>query len=685
MKKIDAGVANAFTEQKADNSLQSPNSSFPLSESQIPDTFDPSFDATEISDFFAIPGSESLYIADEDKEGSLPVEASIDPASPGSSLNPVVARIVEAPQNDRPNEQVPLATNIELENLSMAEQFSRVESTISDILSSPIPTHFGMMDSIRGTISTDDVQNNVPSVPSMTHKQEMKNSESFNSVELTAGTEGPRSSTPRLPEEIYLVVTTYADATNLAMQYPELAEEILTLPLPTPPKPVSEACLIGPQRHYLRNRTCQRLKAGMALVRLASPDSAIVVKPKMAITRAHLLRILTLTSLVHPMYLGAVALAQDPKKETETASETAFNETSAGSSQTTGEWGFSSAQYMSAWVASSGRSDDDADHEMLATPSPVRLGWHTSPTIFNREPQESMSRVHKQQVANPNTTARKHLCGSDRGDRRKSLSTSSERSFEEPAETSAALPPFIRTIRQVEIPGENLEERFHRLGSSFPSGHEINAGDEEATPVLRSGQSPCREIQPRTNNSPYQGSPKIFTDTQTPRMSSFSNSKSRMSPSFVSLASQENHPLGNSDSEWLPPQHTIEDWLNSAPASRPIQQGTLPLATKTLRIVNASQANEFLSKSTSDRQVHIQNPFGIGPQVQDAAVNWFGNPVFTPSDPSRPGAGLEKGANDVVDARPQQRRSARQSLPPQSELFSQHLAKGYVNAATIDE
>ncbi|KAF5387754.1 hypothetical protein D9615_000617 [Tricholomella constricta] len=188
---------NAFSlESPNASSLESPNDSLSLSESNIPTTFDTSFDNAEMSHLFAHPGNVEVEVA------------------------------------ERPTCMLAVDTKDVLprEPLSMAAEFSHLESTMLELLSSPVPFYPAVMGEMLERSPTE------PTEP----PPDVRIFNSPNPVDPTNAITNSRSSSPGLPEIIPLVVTTYADATNLAMQYPELAEEILALPLPTPPERVIE-------------------------------------------------------------------------------------------------------------------------------------------------------------------------------------------------------------------------------------------------------------------------------------------------------------------------------------------------------------------------------------------------------------------------------------------------------------
>ncbi|RDB20013.1 hypothetical protein Hypma_012790 [Hypsizygus marmoreus] len=223
---------------------------------------------------------------------------------------------------------------------------------------------------------------------------------------------------------------------------------------------------------------------------------------------------------------------------------------------------------------------------------------------------ESHRMVRKQQVVGLNVAARKHL-GDDRGSSRRPSSAANSRSdlnndviaeispFDSDLVTSS--PP--RTVRRpaADLAVETHEQRFHREGGSHASAnvqvaavHEqvpVNSGDM-STPVLRSGDSPLRDLHLRTNNVdpvPHL-SPSMSKEVLADLRSLSLSSKSRPVHNFASQENLQIHdtrdesaPVPSPSNEWITfgGQHSIDDWLPpvgppSTPASVPLKSYVPP-------------------------------------------------------------------------------------------------------------
>ncbi|KAG5648849.1 hypothetical protein DXG03_000198 [Asterophora parasitica] len=193
-------------------SVESPNTSLPL-EAVIPATFDASFDPVELSTFFANPvaNPDAVNLAENTRMPEVNVSTAIE------------GRVSQADDTD----------GYSKEPLSMVEEFSQLEGTMSELLSSPVP--FFPPETTEPLARSSFEPKEFPALAKREPNVQISEPHELDDFAVAAAAVSRPSSPHLLPlPAAPIVLTTYADATNLAMQYPELAEEILTLPLPTP-------------------------------------------------------------------------------------------------------------------------------------------------------------------------------------------------------------------------------------------------------------------------------------------------------------------------------------------------------------------------------------------------------------------------------------------------------------------
>ncbi|KAG6817870.1 hypothetical protein H0H87_001702 [Tephrocybe sp. NHM501043] len=312
------------------------------------------------------------------------------------------------------------------------------------------------------------------------------------------------------------------------------------------------------------------------------------------------------------------------------------------------EWGPVTAHSWNSVPNATNALYDNTYQQVPSSSGTDRLGRHVitpkTSDIKSEEQKQATRRAFKQQVSDLNIAARSYLEGSDRGSRRASSSNSSNRGVEID-----------------ENPDETLEERFHRLNCS-DSQRSIDTQRETPaydfpTPKLHSEESPFRDTQLRTINTPHA--------SQIPYSHS-SNSKLHMFSAVSSIQLQENRPTSNNyidpADEWLPVQPSADDWDLPKPPN--------PHRLAPFRVLHAADDSNAHSSSKPFARNHSNSHHvtrNTGPSYQSGP------------DPctNRPARFEEASSNNVgpsPETRPQYTKRSRQSLPAQAEAYSQHLA-----------
>ncbi|GLB34050.1 hypothetical protein LshimejAT787_0109340 [Lyophyllum shimeji] len=252
----DARGAQSRIEPTANASTDPADGSFPLSESELPATFDTSLDPAESSDFFVNP-PPTKSVTDDQLGSRPPVEVEAVTASDSAMEVESLLTCLEPDSSVSlsPSAVLPLSASASRHRKSLlsrdappfipsqnglvktSEQFSRLESTVSSILSSPVLVS---AEKDCTNASSSKPAHAVSPAASAKPENDIQTPESPTVVYPAVRPDQPRCPAPTLPQDLPLTVTTYADATNLAMQFPEHADLILTLPLPKPAQLVSD-------------------------------------------------------------------------------------------------------------------------------------------------------------------------------------------------------------------------------------------------------------------------------------------------------------------------------------------------------------------------------------------------------------------------------------------------------------
>ncbi|KAG6910967.1 hypothetical protein DXG01_006021 [Tephrocybe rancida] len=706
------------------------NSSFPLSDSELPETFDASFSLAEMSDFFANP---SKFEQDTSNQAQRRLATS-------THTN------VEIHHNHHAQgHEETLIDSIDQELATAASQFSQLESTVANILSSPAPTHpAALLRDLPSSVQGGSVQSELKVIVFSPAEEPSPSDEEF----LT-------SATARIPEDLPRLVTTYADATNLAMKYPELAEEILTHPIPKSSQPSSSTRVVRPLSPGLHHPDRPNWAAAPMETLNTQPNSGTSNNDECAAYVSAKKSRRQRGSRSGTEYASRGGRRDDhgffrdprsrrheppphhrgipeynhpahsiPLIERISEPSNAGASASAGGDDTGTSWlpqiqdhSWGPAAAIESDAPSSmppfGHSDVDADHEVPneweipdewtlpaapswssvpnATNAPDdiyqqvppshsgldRLGRHIiSPRTIDSSP-EQQRKIHrqarKQQVSDLNMVARRYLSGgSDRGSRRASSSASSNRGVEVNGMVNVVpTPPLnLNKHRRLENAGESLEERFHRLSCSGSQhnilSHDGPTTDTTLTPKLRSDEYPFRNTQLRTINSPHAASQILFSHS--------SNSKLQMS--MASIQTQENSSTSNAFSdpadEWLPIQHSVDDWL---PAETPDQHRLAPF-----RVLHPADMSDTYAPSkpianSNSHQIALNaNPsYSSGSDPNTNRSMWFGEPPVQVSSNNIFGDGPGPEAKHGYAGR------SRQNLPDQAEVFSHHLAETHLS------
>ncbi|KAG6842051.1 hypothetical protein C0991_003577 [Blastosporella zonata] len=730
----------------------SPNSSFPLSDSELPETFD-SYNQSDMYEFLAIPPETNPDISNHDKE-QVAISRPQD---------------VEAPSDFQSQED---DADPESNELTAGQQFSQLESTVGNILSSPAPVYpAAAIPEARNSLrqeprSSEESDLSVHLTP---HPVEELPADNERLQQLATATIPEDCPIPvvttyddeelRLhlasrpveqlpvdelrPEDLQRLVTTYADATNLAIKYPELAQEILTHPIPTPSRPESSKPsqsehipkVIKPVATPIHHPDRPNWAVAPMEPTNAQPppgtfggESAAYVSTK-RVRRKRESRGGYDHSMDPPRHSRGTF--QDPRGErheppphhrgarkyNQPPSNIPFIErlsdpsntwiTASGGGDDTGtrssaiqDWGRGlPANYDASATSSFGYSDVGANKEVLnewelpaadswssvpnATNVPPddinqqissnlgsdRLGRHIIfPRTNNASPEHHRIRqAFKQQVFDLNIAARSYLTGgSNRGSRKASFSARSDQGAEISGMFDACHAPPLTNACSVENPdeAESLENRFNRVNYSDSQSsvhpNKETLTDKTLTPKLRTDESPFRDTQLRTINSPHA--------SQIPFGHS-SNSKLHMTSDVSSIESQENHPASNNGidpaDEWFPVRHSADDWL---PPKTPDQHRLAPF--RVLHPADDWDAPSKPSASDNSNSLHVtRNADPSHPSGPDLPTNR----TTTRFDHEAPSVNIGPGP----DAKHGYTRRLRKRLPNQMEAFCQHLAETY--------
>ncbi|KAF8076654.1 hypothetical protein FPV67DRAFT_426137 [Lyophyllum atratum] len=224
----DAMATQPSVELDTDVAPDSANSSFPLSDSELPETFDASVNHVDLSDFFVCPVASDLKISVNDQKASiLCAEAETVKVAQGELL--MEPPLIDFEHDLRPSSVPSVSAAIRAsvlsgdapcfipkhQELNMSEQFSRLESTMSDILSSPVPVYPAVM----GQILEVPITKHVPVSAKSQHSVQAPQSSKFGHPATTR--EETQISTPPLLNDLPIIVNTYADATNVSLSHSE--------------------------------------------------------------------------------------------------------------------------------------------------------------------------------------------------------------------------------------------------------------------------------------------------------------------------------------------------------------------------------------------------------------------------------------------------------------------------------
>ncbi|KAG5728494.1 hypothetical protein E4T56_gene19569 [Termitomyces sp. T112] len=592
---------------------------------------------------------------------------------------------------------------------SMEEQFSQLGSTVTNILVCPslIPSVESAHDS-RRSLEVEQMHTNPE-----THKTEL--------AHVQESRECNASSVTVIAKDLPLLVTTYADATNLAKKYPELAKEILKHPLPKPrQQQISSPKMDRPLSPSLHHPDRPHWAAAPLDTATFSNDDYVSYKPNKARRNRG-----TKSSSVNSSSRGARRDSSSPldlrdrrheppsqkgnHKHDRPAgvphterlfalSKAWTNDFRDGSKDTSAstfrmqdsDYGPSAANYSAtSLIISSGHSDVGARREISnkwvpaganlcndvpedipnatdvsadsndtyqqapSTSGSDRLGRHIIlPHLIDPIPEQRRTsrRVHKQQVSEINTATLRYLgkesATSDRGNH----TASSGSNWKQLAENS----------------GEAFNKRFNGLSRSVPHNNiqpqrdpETSAG-KASTPKSRSDAYSFRDIRIQMINNPQIAAPSCYSLDSKPDLS-------------LASQSQENHTLNNASyglaSDWLPVQHTAEDWLplrvpqNRARNQAPYLADASDACTSSKPVIDGNSYHVTRNASPSylsGREFHPN---------RSTSTDWF-------SGAAAQDVSLESGPKpeDELLGYGHARRS-RGSLPAQTEAFAQYLAE----------
>ncbi|KAG6903404.1 hypothetical protein C0995_005427 [Termitomyces sp. Mi166 len=612
--------------------------------------------------------------------------------------------------------------DLKLEGSVTAEQFSRLDSTVTNILACPALVLFAAAAQDQPRLLEPEQTITNPEHPNT----EIDVHPATQLVHVQESYESDASLVSRIPEDLPLLVATYADATNLAKQYPELAKEILTHPLPklcqvsssNMDRPLSPSLHHPDRPHWaaapLETANTQpisgtssndgpaaSMKSSKARRRgTRNKDGGVNNSSRGA--RRDSLSFLDSREKRHkppPQHKGNRKYNR-PTSEIpviERLSKAWTNDIGSENDDT----GTSTSHFQdwdgrplaadntdtSSNISSFSRSDTSAHHEIShdwgstgakpwndipnATNVPSDDTYQQAPFKSGSDRRERNDISTIEPMPDQDTTFRRVHKQQVSDLNTATLRHLGKGSTTSDQENQGTLSGSNWGVETSENPDSIQDKRFQRLSCSVPhdsiqSQRDLEKSAEEAlTPKLRSDAYPFRDVQIQTINSSQiaAATPYCYSYDSKPDLS-------------LVPQSQEHHTLNNplygSASDWTPVQHTAEDWLPPT-ASQNLGR------TRVSHFVNTPDTYIPSKPATDGNRHHVTRnvspsyPFGRKPHPNHStSANWFGEaPAQDLSLANGP-----RPESTLLEYTPR----SRQSLPAQTEAFAQYLTETYHSA-----